>query len=131
LDIINIIIVYYLYVFLRKNLPDRAHNPKVGGSNPAPATKQNQGPRCFPEPFLYALKNPSALHLVQHRSNNLGSPKLRAPLEKEKFLTKSLKKSYNDLRSGKRGPEPHNLHPAKSANKLIAADLRIVMWGNF
>jgi hypothetical protein len=37
---------------------DRAHNPKVAGSNPAPATKENEG-ASFKKLALFVLSNPN------------------------------------------------------------------------
>jgi hypothetical protein len=36
------------------NLSLRSHNPKVVGSNPTPATKENQGLRRKSKPFFFA-----------------------------------------------------------------------------
>ena len=44
----------------------RAHNPKVAGSNPAPATKKTLGTPTYPEGFLalgVALNRPVGSHL--------------------------------------------------------------------
>ena len=38
----------------------RAHNPKVAGSNPAPATNLKKDSGLIPSPFLFAKKNEPA-----------------------------------------------------------------------
>ena len=38
----------------------RAHNPKVAGSNPAPATNLKKDSGLIPSPFLFAQKNEPA-----------------------------------------------------------------------
>ena len=42
----------------------RAHNPKVGGSNPPPATKKIQGLAFMQVPF-FIVRNKSIIFLIQ------------------------------------------------------------------